>query len=366
MNLQYENELSQKKLAVENALAECEIDAPVSNIVPMFFPYKYRNNIHLAVEQQAHRTVVGFYSQGGKNLIDIQSCQLFDSWAQKLIDIVKKYIRSFKISGYNPITRAGILRYVVARNFGNDIIVTLVVTTQNFAGKKEFYDMLKQEFGNVSLWLNINKRTDSAVFDKPFIHKFGDKKLNANLCGINFALSPSSFVQTNFQIASKMYQKVLEYIKSSGCNAVIDLFSGIGITSCIFAKNGFDVLSVEMQKSSVLDAVEIQKKNSVEGKILAFCGKCEDLTTEMLDWAKNRSVAVFVDPAKNGIMPNVLQTILKIAPKMIVYMSCEPTTLARDLKILLQNKKYKIDEVLPFDMFPRTNHIEVLTKLIKK
>ncbi|MBO7508181.1 MAG: class I SAM-dependent RNA methyltransferase, partial [Clostridia bacterium] len=305
LNLQYENELSQKKLAVENALAECEIDAPVSDVVPMFFPYKYRNNIHLAVEQQAHRTVVGFYSQGGKNLIDIQNCLLFDSWAQKLITIVKKYIRSFKISGFNPITRAGILRYVVARNFGNDIIVTLVVTTQNFAGKKEFYDMLKQEFGNVSLWLNINKRTDSAVFDKTFIHKFGDKKLNANLCGINFALSPSSFVQTNFQIAGKMYQKALEYIKDSGCNAVIDLFSGIGITSCIFAKNGFDVLSVEMQKSSVLDAVEIQKKNNVEGKILAYCGKCEDLTTEMLDWSKNRNVAVFVDPAKNGIMPNV-------------------------------------------------------------
>lgn len=366
LNLQYEEELNQKKMAVQNALAEYGIKQQVDDAMPMFFPFKYRNNIHLAVEQQAHRTLVGFYSQGGKNLIDINNCLLFDSWAEKLVAIIKKYIKSFKISGYNPVTRAGILRYVIARNYKNSIIVTLVVTTQNFAGKKELYQMLKQEFENVSLWLNINKRTDSAVFDKTFIHKFGDKKLKANLCGIDIALSPNSFVQTNFQIAGKMYQKVLEQIKETNCDRVIDLFSGIGITSCIFAKNGYDVLSVEMQKSSVLDAVEMQKQNGVVGKITSYCAKCEDMTEEMIDFAKGHKTAVFVDPAKNGIMPNVLSTILKIAPKTIVYMSCEPTTLARDLKVLCQNKKYVIDKIIPYDMFPKTNHIEVLTVLKAK
>ena len=163
-----------------------------------------------------------------------------------------------------------------------------------------------------------------------------------------------------------MYQKVLEQIKNTNCDRVIDLFSGIGITSCIFAKNGYDVLSVEMQKSSVLDAVEMQKQNGVVGKITSYCAKCEDMTDQMIDFAKGHKTAVFVDPAKNGIMPNVLATILKISPKTIIYMSCEPSTLARDFKVLCQNKKYQIEKILPYDMFPRTNHIEVLTVLKAK
>ena len=365
LNLQYETELEKKKMAVQNAFDEYQIKAQIDDVVPMFFPFKYRNNIHLAVEQQAHRTLVGFYSQGGKKLVDVNSCALFDSWAEKLVQIVKKYIKDFKISGYNPITRTGVLRYVVARNFQNNIIVTLVVTTQNFAGKKEFYNRLKEQFKEVSLWLNINKRTDSAVFDNLFIHKFGEKKLNANLCGVNFNVSPGSFVQTNFQIASKMYQKALEYVKNSNCDGVIDLFSGIGITSCMFAKNGFDVLSVEMQKSSVIDAVAIQKQNGLEKKIISLCGRCEELTQEMIKFSKHHKTAIFVDPARDGLQQKVIETILKIAPKTIVYMSCEPTTLARDLKIFTNNKIYKVSNVLPFDMFPKTNHVEVLTLLEK-
>ena len=363
LNIKYEQELEQKKLLVEKCLQQYQIETKVESVVPMYFPYKYRNNVHLAVSEQNNKTVVGFFAENSKKVIDINDCLLFDDWLKNLVEIIRKYIRDFKISAYNPKTRSGILRYVVARNYKNHIIVTLVVTSQNFAGKNALYQMLKQRFSQVSLWLNINRRSDSAVFDNIFIHKYGEKKLNASLCGIDFQLSPRSFVQTNFQIASKIYSMVLEKILFAKRNAVIDLFSGIGITSCLFAKNRLDVLSIEMEKSSVLDAIAVQKSNGVANKVLTLCGRCEEMIQQILDFAKGKKVAVFVDPARNGIQNSVLQTILKIMPKKIVYMSCNPETLARDLSVLLKENKYVIENIIPFDMFPKTQHIEILSVL---
>ena len=358
----YESELNLKKKAVEKCLRSYNVNAKVNDTVRMYYPYKYRNNVHLAVGTKDKELVVGFFKKGSKTIVDVPSCLLFDSWLNKLIVIIKKYIKDFKIKPYDLDTEKGILRYVVARHYKNNIIVTLVVTNQNFAGKEILYEMLKKEFNKVSLWLNINNRTDSAVFSNNFIHKYGEQKLDINVCGVSAKILPKSFVQTNIEITNKIYNKAVEEILSSKCNKVIDLFSGIGITSNIFAKNGLEVLSVEMEKSSVIDAMSIAKENKTSDKIKFLLGKCEDVIDDILDFSDDNT-SIFVDPAKNGIHIDVIETIKKINPKKIVYMSCNEETLARDLSLLINERKYQISSVTPYDMFARINHIEVLAVL---
>lgn len=364
LNIDYNQELIFKKKQVEKELRKNNIKTVVDDTVKMYYPSKYRNNVHLAVGLKDNETVVGFFKKGSKTIIDVTSCSLFDNWLDRLIKIVKKYIKDFKIKPYDLDTEKGILRYVVARHYKNNIIVTLVVTSQNFAGKEVFYQALKKEFNKVSLWLNINNRTDSAVFSNNFIHKYGEQKLNINICGISAKILPKSFVQTNIEITNKIYIQAVDEILSSGCNKVIDLFSGIGITSNIFAKNNLNVLAVEMEKSSVIDALSIAKENGTSDKIKFLLGKCEDVLDEIIKFSDNNT-SVFVDPAKNGVNAEVIATIKKINPKKIIYMSCNPETMARDLSLFLNDNQYQLSSVTPYDMFAKINHIEVLSVLTK-
>lgn len=363
LDIDYQTELVKKHNYVGQQLSKNGIDVKVDDIVKMYYPYEYRNKLHLAITQKKGVVSVGFFEPGTKNIIDIDSCLLFDDWAQKLAGIVKKWVIDFKIIPYDRITRAGTIKYVVARNFKNNLMLTLVATSQNFAGKEQLYKELKKNFGDVSLWLNINKRTDSAVFGDTFLHKYGEQKLDAVLCGIKFKLSPNSFAQTNYEMASKIYTAVCLEVKNCNVKNVVDLYSGIGITSCMFAKLGMQVLSIEVEKSSVVDARNIARENGVDKKITSLCGKCENLTDQIESFANNEDVCVFVDPARSGVEQNVLETIISVAPKKIIYMSCEPVTLSRDLAFLLDSKRYHLDKVIPFDMFPKTKHLEVLAVL---
>lgn len=364
LDVDYNEELLYKKKTVEKELKRNNVFTKVDDIIKMYYPGKYRNNVHLAVGIKDKEVVVGFYKKGSKTIIDVNGCSLFDSWLDKLIKIIKKFVKDFKIKPYDLESNKGIIRYVTARHYKNNIIVTLVVTSQNFGGKEVLYSELKKEFNKVSLWLNINNRTDSAVFSNNFVHKYGEQKLDINICGISAKILPKSFVQTNIEITNKIYKKAVDEIISSKCNKVIDLFSGIGITSNIFAKNGLNVLSVEMEKSSVIDALEIAKENGTQDKIKFLLGKCEDVTDEIKEFSDD-STSVFVDPAKNGINSDVIETIKKINPKKIVYMSCNPETMARDLKLFINDNQYQLQSVTPYDMFARIDHIEVLSVLTK-
>ena len=245
----------------------------------------------------------------------------------------------------------------------NSIQVTLVVTNQNFAGKSWLQNELQKYFKNVSLYYNINHRTDSAVFDKNFIHKAGDKYLSSKICGVSFELSPNSFFQTNEKITEKMYDKAIELLNINDDDNIIDLYSGIGITSVMFAKRNAKVYSIEYVPEAVSNAKHIAKQNNVSDRIESYTGKCEDILPNLN--ISNGNFSVFMDPARAGAETEVLTTLLKHKPKSIVYMSCNPDTLVRDLKTLLSTNEYKITYATPYDMFPYTKHIEVLVQLTR-
>ena len=357
----YEDELETKKNSVQSLFDKAKINYKISDTIGMYYPYKYRNKIHLSITKIKNKTLIGFYEEKTKRVIDIDKCLIHDKCAENLISVIRTYIRTFKIAPYDNLTHTGTIRYVVARHLNSSIQLTLVVTNQNFAGKTWLYNELLKYFKKVSIYYNINLRTDSAVFDKHFIHKNGDKFLEGKLLQVNYRLSPSSFFQTNEKITEKMYEKALSLLEIKPNDNILDLYSGIGITSVMFAKAGAYVTAIEYISEATKNAKDIANLNGVSNSINSYTGKCEEILPN-LDISKN-TFKVFMDPARAGAEREVLDTLLSLKPSKIVYMSCNPETLARDLQILLKTNDYKLTFATPYDMFPHTKHIEMLVCL---
>ena len=279
-----------------------------------------------------------------------------------LYNELKNYISHSKITAYNKATYQGELRYAVARCINGNLMLTLVATKNIYNGLKQLYTSLLKYFKNVSLYININTTKTSAVFSDNFIHKFGKTTIQGNMCGIDFELSPKSFLQVNTQIATKIYKKVGEILNLSEGNNVIDCFSGIGISSLIFAKSGANVYSIEIEKNACYDARNLAKSNNLSEKININCGDCNILIPELVNKVKDASL--FVDPPRAGLGEQFINTIISSDIRKMVYLSCNPITLTKDLQLLKQY--YKIEQVIPYDMFPHTKHIETMVTLTRK
>lgn len=367
LNVDYEKQLKQKQQQVVDAFAEFGLAPNVEKTIGMYFPYKYRNKVHLAIRDVKGEAQVGFFEENSNKIVDVDNCLLHDVWVKQLIEITRSFIHKFKIKPYNKRKNEGTLKYVVARKLGNEIMVTMVVTTQAFPGRDWFFDELVKVYKNVSFYLNINTRTDNAVFDEEFVHKAGFKKLRGEMLGVKFELSPNSFFQINTQITEKIYKRIFEELQINDKSIILDLYSGIGITSLVFAKNGANVVSIESIPEAVNDAKNLIKLNKCENKITPMLGKCEVLINRINYrklYKEGGVVSVFLDPPRIGAQVTVLEEINKLNPYRLVYLSCNPKTLARDLKVLT-DYGFKIEIVQPFDMFPHTAHVETLVVLSK-
>ncbi len=367
LNVDYDKQLKQKQQQVVDALSEFGLNPKVEKTVGMFYPYKYRNKVHLAIRDVKGKAEVGFFEENSNKIVDVDNCLLHDVWVKHLIEITREFIKRFKISPYNKRKDTGTLKYVVARKLGNEIMVTMVVTNHNFAGRDWFYEKLVERFKNVSFYINVNTRTDNAVFDTNFVCKGGFKKLRGEMLGVKFELSPNSFFQINTQITEKIYKQIFESLHINEKSIILDLYSGIGITSLIFAKNGAKVVSIESVPEAVNDAKNLIKLNKCENLITPMLGKCEVLINRINYkklYKEDGVVSVFLDPPRIGAQVSVLEEINKLNPYKLVYLSCNPKTLARDLKVLT-DYGFKIESVTPFDMFPHTNHVETLVVLSK-
>ncbi len=371
LNTPYETQLEEKKEQVKQTLLQQGIGANVNPSIGMFYPYRYRNKLHLALNEGKNGEVyVGFYEENSNRVVDVQSCLLNGSWADVIIQITKQFVKRFRVKPFSKKTQKGVLRYVVARQIDQAVLVTLVATTNELNGLEWYFMELTKHFKAAGLYLNINNRTDNAVFDDGgFQHLFGLTTLTGKMLNVQFRLSPNSFFQVNQTIAEKIYKHVLSIMQQGKHSFVLDLFSGIGITSLIFAKNGAKVTSIESSSSAVNDAKSLIFENKLQQQIYAICGKCEDVMSE---WAASASEnqnlqnsMVFLDPPRLGVQRSVLEAVLSIQPKTIVYLSCNPITLARDLKDLLHSKQYELTLVQPYDMFPHTTHVETLAVLTK-
>lgn len=350
-------QLSEKSDYIRNLFQSIPCDN-ICDCVGDYYPYKYRNKVHLAFKSLKGKTIIGFYEENSSKVIDVGDCLLFGEWVSKLISILREYVSRFKIRPFDKFD-GGVIRYAHARCIDEKLQLTLVVTTANFGGRDWLYSKLMTVFKDVSLYLNINRRTDHAIFDNNFKFVKGSRFLNFNLCGVDVSLSPNSFLQVNLSIAGKMYKEAIKMLDIREDTAVLDLYSGIGITSIMFGRIASKVVAIEEVPSATENAKAMCRLNGVNN-VMCLCGKCEEIISSIRG---EEDMVVFLDPARAGVDESVINAILRLKPRKIVYMSCNPETCVRDIKKLISDNKYTLSAIKPYNMFPYTRHIETLVCL---
>lgn len=355
-NLPYDKQLEQKTAYIKNLLKPFG-----GKVAPCVGGAEddCRNKVHLAFCTEKGAVRAGFFDSKTHRVVPIRSCPMHGDWYEKLVTVVESWCAQCRIIPYEPRTGKGSLRYVAARYLGGKLMVTVVSQQPKLPGLDKLHRALEEQFGPTGLWLNINDRRDSAVFSQNFRHIAGPKKLRGELLGVKFELSPDAFFQVNTEMAEKMYSRILDMAKEIGPETVVDAYSGIGITSLLFAKAGMQVTSIEQVPSAVEDAKAMAKYNKLSDKVRALCGDCAKVLPKL---HPKGDTLFFVDPPRRGLGESVCRTIVGFGPKYLLYLSCGPEALAEDIR-RLQKGGYKLRSAEPFDLFPHTDHVETICLL---
>lgn len=337
----------------------------VSPVIGMDNPMNYRNKAQYPVGMGDNGPVAGFYARRSHIIIDSERCGIQHPASEKVKNTVLEAVKELKIPVYNEITGEGILRHIVTRvsYSTGDVMVILVVTDEKVPGLKKIIQKITREIPEViSIVLNINKRRDNVILGDKVRTVYGSDTLVDRLGHLKFHISPLSFYQVNPVQTVKLYNKAVEFAGLTGNETVFDLYCGIGTISLFLAEKAKEVIGVEV----VPEAVEAATKNAVLNNISNarfYCGEAEKVVPELYNEGIRADVVV-VDPPRKGCDEALLQTVVKMQPERIVYVSCNPSTLARDLKYLAANG-YNLDKVQPVDLFPWTEHVETVVLMSK-
>lgn len=322
-----------------------------------------RNKVHWVWgTTREGRITLGFFNSDTHAVIDAPECPQHGRWYAPVAGTLRRWAERTRNIPYDPITGKGTLRFVVARRLTSGLLVTIVATGE-VKGLDSLYTDLCKLGDHVGLWLNLNTARTNEVFGERFAHVAGETKLSSSMLSVPFALAPNSFFQTNTQIATLIYRDVCDFVAppTTEDETVLDLYSGIGITSALFAKRGYSVVSVESSSSATEDAVDTAARSGVLDKLAIHTG---DVATVLPTIKAANLTAIFVDPPRAGLGEGVCAGLVKLAAPKLAYLSCNPGTLAADLERLVS--VYDIVRVTPYDLFPATKHVETLVLLTKK
>ena len=322
--------------------------------------YAYRNKVHLAFSKTGGKVTLGFFNEETHAVVAVDKCLLHGAWFVTLVKTLEKWANDGGLSVYAPWQKFGLLRFAAARYMDGELMLT-IVATEKLKNAQKLLIALKKEFKKVVLYGNVNVQKTAEIFSDKFYFIGGDDdKMSGEMLGVKYRLSPDSFFQVNKPVAEAIYRRAQSEL-SGGVSEIIDAFSGIGITTALFAKTGKKVTSVEIVKKAVEDAREIMALNGVTGGVNLIAG---DFTKVLPKLKIAVDAGLFIDPPRKGLTKTVIDTILKIRPVKIVYLSCEPKSLSRDLAVILKGG-YALKTVAPYNMFPKTKHIETLCVIEK-
>ena len=362
-NMTYERQLKWKQAREEILLKKF---GKVGKIIGMENPYHYRNKVQAAFGRtRSGKIISGVYQSGSHRIVSVDSCMIEDEIADKIICDIRSMLPKFKILVYDEDRHTGFLRHVlVKRGFtSGEVMVVLVGSSSYFPIKKKFTQKLLEMHPEITtVILNINsKNTNLVLGDKEEI-LYGKGYITDTLCGLEFAISAKSFYQINPVQTEKLYNKAMEYADLDKNSTVIDAYCGIGTIGLDAAKSAGKVIGVELNRDAVHDAISNAKRNNAQN-IKFYCDDAGDFMEAMAEEGEKADV-VFMDPPRSGSSKKFINSMLKTSPETIVYISCNPETLARDL-IYITKGGYKVKKITPVDMFPHTNHIETVVKLSK-
>lgn len=364
LNLSYEEQLHKKKEKVTKLLKPyCKVE----KIIGMDEPWHYRNKVLATFSCDRKGTPVsGLYEENSHRVVPMDSCLLNDEKADKIIVSVRGLLKSFKIKTYNEDTGYGLLRHVLVRVGKNSgqIMVVLVLASPILPGKNNFVKALRKLHPEItSMVINVNPRHSSAVLGDKEIVIYGPGFIEDTLQDKVFRISPKSFYQINPVQTEKLYSTAIELAGLTGKETVLDAYSGTGTIGICASDKAKKVICVELNKDAVKDSIVNAKRNNIANIEMYH----QDAGEFMLEQAAAniKMDVVFMDPPRSGSDEKFLKSLCKHAPKKIVYISCNPETLARDLKYLTK-EGYAAKKCVAVDMFPHTGHVETVVLLSKK
>ena len=361
--ISYEEQLKKKQAAVRKLLEPFGKTGP---IIGMDNPYHYRNKVHAVFDRLKNGTVIsGVYQEGTHKVVPVENCLIEDAKSDAIINDIRGLLKSFKIKTYDEDTGYGLLRHVLVRRgfTSGQIMVVLVLGSPILPSKNNFVKALRKLHPEITtVVVNVNdKKTSMVLGDKESVI-YGKGFIEDELCGCTFRISPKSFYQVNPVQTEKLYQKAMELARLTGKEKVIDAYCGIGTIGMVAAKQAKEVIGVELNKDAVRDAISNAKRNDMKN-IRFVQGDATEFMMAMAARGEKADV-VFMDPPRSGSTEDFMNAAVKLGPARIVYISCNPETLARDLKYITK-RGYKLQEAYPCDMFPHCDHCEVVSVLVK-
>mgnify|MGYP000931333736 CR=1 FL=1 len=360
----YEEELIAKKELVESHIGKyCR---NIHDVAGMYYPFHYRNKVHAVFGRLKDEVIAGTYSEGTHTIVPIDNCLIEDAQASAIIKTVTELVKSFKIWIYNEDTGRGVLRHVLVRKgmSTKQIMVVLVTACPEFPHKNNFVAELRKRHPEITTIVqNINEANTTMVLGERNKPLYGEGYIEDVLCGLRFRISPNSFYQVNSAQTQVLYKKAIQAAGLTGKETVVDAYCGIGTIGMAMASKAGKVLGIELNRDAVKDAKANAKRNNLNNIHFVAADATEYLTSMAQEGAK--ADVVVMDPPRSGSTEEFIQAVAQLAPERVVYVSCNPETLGRDLESF-KKVKYRAVEAWPVDMFGWTNHVETVVLLSHK
>jgi 23S rRNA (uracil1939-C5)-methyltransferase len=361
-HLSYEGQLKYKTQLVRDAferIGHLE-NVKVLPAIGMDEPWRYRNKAQFSVGLIEGKPAIGFYAPRSHNLINIDVCPIQHDIINRVTELVRKYIETYNIPVYQEETHKGIIRHVVTRTgFRSNELMVVIVTKCELPRKKELVSILREGLPNLTgIIQNYQTEKTNVILGSRNNILWGSDYIIDDIGDLKFKISPLSFYQVNPVQTEKLYDITLEYAGLTGKETVIDAYCGIGTISLFLAKNAAKVYGVELVPQAIEDAKENAEINGIANAEF-LTGESETIMPRLSELGVKADVVV-VDPPRKGCDEKLLQAITEMSPKRMVYVSCNPATLARDLRYMTDHG-YQVEEAQPVDMFPQTSHVECVT-----
>ena len=338
MHVEYSSQLKIKRDLIENCFKKIAfINATPSKTVASVPELYYRNKLQLPIRATEDGVKIGFFALNSHRVVDINNCLIHGEWCEKVIAALRKYIVDKGVQAYNEATQKGLLRHIVVKKIGLSFIVILVINGKSAPHIEYFQELLKVALGSdYSLFYNINTRNDNVILSNEFIHICGSGFVKDTFLQIKYSAGPESFMQVNESVKTRLYSKVCEFIGPE--ENVIDAYCGAGLLSCLMARKAKEVIGVEI----VQEAIDCAKVTAIENSMANasfICSPCEKVLPDIVKQYPDATVVL--DPPRKGLDKSVALAVKNAKPKKIIYVSCSPQTLARDIGIMTGTLKYE-------------------------
>ena len=327
--------------------------------------YGYRNKAQYPVASKKGRAYAGFFRAGTHSVVENDRCLILPEQTDKVKKLVIDFLDHYRISAYDEVAHKGLLRHIYVRRgaVSGQVLVCLVCNGRKLPHAEDLIKRLQAVDGFATLVLAVNTRPGNAILGDEFITLYGPGYIEDTLCGLNFRLSPRSFYQINHHQAQRLYEAAIAQAQITKDDLVLDLYCGVGTITLAMAKAAGKVIGVEVVEQAVQDARDNAQRNGIENAEF-FCGDAGKAALE-LESKGIRPDVIVVDPPRKGLNADTIEALDKMSPRRLVYVSCDPATLARDVA-LLKERGFSVQSAQAADLFPRCAHVESIVTMIQE